>query len=118
MKMPPWWIVALWTLVIGGAVVSHVAAQETPTPEAKQIAVPDHPGETVDANVPAVFAVDVKVDAPTGLYAIGPMYAQPVPDKGFVRVTPCDNLVVMCQTFTYRMDQSVVQGDIVALTGE
>lgn len=118
-------ILLVIALLVGGAAIAGNSARaqdtENAQPPVKTISAGPCGGPgvaDVDADVPVIFQAKVKIDAPTGSFATGPMCAQVKPDKGFVQVTPCDNVVIMCETMTFRMDETVTQGEVVSLKGE
>lgn len=89
------------------ASVVPAVAQEAAPPAPKQVTV--RPGLTVtDQDAFAVY-VEAKTDNDAGQFARIELWVA-IPDVGFVRVTPCDDLAVACDPITVRAE-GVNQGD-------
>lgn len=104
-------------LLVGATAFSSVHAQEKAqtTPEPKQVEI--RPGVSVTDNVPGAFIADWVVTSDKGNFATGPLYFQADPDTGFVRMTPCDDVMVKCEDVTIRAE-GISQGETVALVGQ
>ena len=89
------------------APVLPAVAQEAPPPAPKQVTV--RPGLVVTDQDVFAFYVDATADNDNGQFALVELHVAEA-DTGFVQVTRCDNIVIICQPFVIRAE-GVNQGD-------